>query len=388
MDAAVAAVLSMEDCRSSTRQRRVFNACGKPLGTELINPSYYFTENRRCEHQRRLGLPKGLLPHVETHEFACITDLPLEENMNKLVPDALLPNLKGTVGMSALDVHGCIATVTSTGGWTNKLVRHQQPDEHRPRAAADLTEAAAAKLHQRKSCKVLTRDMPVPSYRTDNLHVTPVDPAFLPPLYEPVSADKIDVTVAMGSISALSMFSSTELAHMITVGGLSHLNQFPAFFAVYVCATHRGDMKVLALLKTLDKILYSGQPMPLEDEGWAYVQDLTLRNLFGSTKCGAMLLSVRSNRRPTPVLHLIAGTHYSPTPPPPFSSCSRPRVALPLRRRLLPLCYAHAHRDPLGRRTHARLCLLKPIRCRVLSPWHIPDHPWPVDLPCDIAPQA
>ncbi|KAH9913470.1 asparaginase [Epithele typhae] len=95
---------------------------GKPLGIKLVDPSYYFTENRWREHRRGLGLPEEPLPHAETHDFAWDADLPLEENANKQVPDALLPNPKGTVGAVALDVRGCIAAVTSTGGRTNKLV--------------------------------------------------------------------------------------------------------------------------------------------------------------------------------------------------------------------------------------------------------------------------
>ncbi|KAH9941837.1 acetyl-CoA synthetase-like protein [Epithele typhae] len=220
---------------------------------------------------------------------------------------------------------------------------------------------------------------PVPSYRADDLRDAPVDLASLPPLYEPASADEIamifhtsgstsgrpkllpcdykwldamvhksawvspplrapqDVTVAMGSMCHIGQtfmflatfqhggctlqpravtFSSAELAHMIAVGGLSRLNQFPAFFAVHVRAARGDDAKLLALLQTLDEILYSGQPMPLEDEGWAYAQDLPLRNLFGSTECGAMLLSVRGGGRPTPVLRPVEGTHYAFLPIP------------------------------------------------------------------------
>ena len=105
-------------------------------------------------------------------------------------------------------------------------------------------------------------------------------------------------------------FSSAELAHMIAVGGLNRLNQFPAFFAVHVRAA-RADPKFLGLLKTLDEVLYSGQPMPLEDEEWAYAQDLPLRNLFGSTECGAMLLSIRGGGEANPVLRPIEGTKYA-----------------------------------------------------------------------------
>ena len=100
---------------------------------------------------------------------------------------------------------------------------------------------------------------------------------------------------------------------MISHGGLNRLNQFPAFFAVHVRAA-RADHKFLALLRTLDEVLYSGQPMPREDEEWAYAQDLPLRNLFGSTECGAMLLSVRGGGAANPPLRPIEGTKYAFVP--------------------------------------------------------------------------
>lgn len=78
------------------------------LGIELVDPSYFFTESRWREHRRGLGLPEEPLPpgHKPSH-------LPFK-NLDQLPT--------GTVGAVALDVRGCIAAVTSTGGKTNKLV--------------------------------------------------------------------------------------------------------------------------------------------------------------------------------------------------------------------------------------------------------------------------
>ncbi|CDO70986.1 hypothetical protein BN946_scf184830.g18 [Trametes cinnabarina] len=140
-----------------------------------------------------------------------------------------------------------------------------------------------------------------------------------------------DVTVAMGSMCHIGQtfmflasfqngactiqpravtFPTDELVSMITQGGLNRLNQFPAFFAVHARAA-RMNPKVLALLRSLDEILYSGQAMPREDEEWAYANNLQLRNLFGSTECGAMLLSVRGGGQPSPALRPIEGTAYA-----------------------------------------------------------------------------
>ncbi|KAL0580341.1 hypothetical protein V5O48_001678 [Marasmius crinis-equi] len=80
---------------------------GEKLGENMVDPSYFFTERRWKEHRRGLGLP----------------DEPYPAGAGKTgEDDALDMNPKGTVGAVALDVNGCICSVTSTGGRTNKLV--------------------------------------------------------------------------------------------------------------------------------------------------------------------------------------------------------------------------------------------------------------------------
>jgi len=81
---------------------------GRELGVELVSADYFFTESRWREHRRGLGLPEDPLPFPDNEDND--TGLPLDQ----------LPT--GTVGAVALDVRGCIAAVTSTGGRTNKLV--------------------------------------------------------------------------------------------------------------------------------------------------------------------------------------------------------------------------------------------------------------------------
>ena len=84
---------------------------GASLGVELVDPSYFFTEHRWREHRRGLGLPEDPLPQ----------DFPPPYQ-----PEDAMPSLDqfptGTVGAVALDIRGCIAALTSTGGRTNKLV--------------------------------------------------------------------------------------------------------------------------------------------------------------------------------------------------------------------------------------------------------------------------
>lgn len=96
------------------------------LGIQTVDPSYFWTEARWKEHRTGLGLPVEPIepPHVldttsETEIDSETTDVGSLESF-KFDPIDLMPT--GTVGAVALDVRGCIAAVTSTGGRTNKLV--------------------------------------------------------------------------------------------------------------------------------------------------------------------------------------------------------------------------------------------------------------------------
>ena len=96
---------------------------------------------------------------------------------------------------------------------------------------------------------------------------------------------------------------------MIARCSLNRINVFPAFFATHI-RNSRQDPKLLAQLVALDEIFYSGQAMPAEDEEWAYKNGMNIVNCFGSTECGAMLLSMRGGGRPGPALRPIEGTRY------------------------------------------------------------------------------
>ncbi|KAH9485288.1 Isoaspartyl peptidase [Psilocybe cubensis] len=82
---------------------------GQSLGETLVDPSYFFTEHRWKEHRRGLGLPEEPVPQPGI-PLVTAPQTPLDAYPT------------GTVGAVALDVHGCIASLTSTGGKTNKLV--------------------------------------------------------------------------------------------------------------------------------------------------------------------------------------------------------------------------------------------------------------------------
>ncbi|KAH0590602.1 hypothetical protein H2248_000738 [Termitomyces sp. 'cryptogamus'] len=60
------------------------------------------------------------------------------------------------------------------------------------------------------------------------------------------------------------------------------------------------------MLVGLDEVLYSGLPLP-RDEEWALRNAIVLRNLFGSTECGTMLLSVGGKERNASLLRPLEG---------------------------------------------------------------------------------
>ncbi|KAI0313551.1 acetyl-CoA synthetase-like protein [Amylostereum chailletii] len=153
---------------------------------------------------------------------------------------------------------------------------------------------------------------------------------------------KRDVTVWMGSLAHIGQsfmalgafqhgaciiqptkigFSSSELSWMVSRCGLTRLNQFATFLTIHI-RNARLDPKLLGILRSMDEILYSGLPLPREDEEWAYQNGLKLKNLFGSTECGAMMLSIGGSGLRAPLLEPIPGTAYDfrPLAPEPVAS--------------------------------------------------------------------
>ncbi|OAX40522.1 N-terminal nucleophile aminohydrolase [Rhizopogon vinicolor AM-OR11-026] len=100
---------------------------GASLGVRQVDPSYFWTEARWREHRRGLGLPEEPVEYPrpespgdadsETTDVASFSD---DKDKELWEPLDLMPT--GTVGAVALDIRGCIAALTSTGGRTNKLV--------------------------------------------------------------------------------------------------------------------------------------------------------------------------------------------------------------------------------------------------------------------------
>ncbi|KAL0958539.1 hypothetical protein HGRIS_000679 [Hohenbuehelia grisea] len=89
-------------------------------------------------------------------------------------------------------------------------------------------------------------------------------------------------------------FSSQELVEMVKQCDLNRLNLFATYLSRHIRAA-RTDCALSQMLSGLDQLLSTGLPLPREDEEWAYSNGLPLRNVFGNTECGGMLLSVGSD---------------------------------------------------------------------------------------------
>ena len=95
---------------STTQHAFLSGAPAEDLGgLPPVPSSYFYTSARWREHRRGLGLPEDDAPGDEEK---------CDEDKDEMLLD-MMP--MGTVGAVALDVRGCVAVCTSTGGKTNKL---------------------------------------------------------------------------------------------------------------------------------------------------------------------------------------------------------------------------------------------------------------------------
>ncbi|ESK98305.1 amp- ligase [Moniliophthora roreri MCA 2997] len=151
---------------------------------------------------------------------------------------------------------------------------------------------------------------------------------------QPRNSSRQDVTTWMGSMCHIGQtfmltgslqhgscviqpttisFSSEELIDMIHRCGLNRLNQFAAFLASQLRAS-RNNPKLLSMLSNLDEVLYSGMPLPREEQEWALRNNINLKNLFGSTECGATLISIGGCGADATLLRALDGVEYSFVP--------------------------------------------------------------------------
>ena len=112
-------------------------------------------------------------------------------------------------------------------------------------------------------------------------------------------------------------FSSDELVDMFQRCGLTRMNQFPTFLSQHI-RNSRNDPKLLAYLQSLDEILISGLQMSPEDEEWVRRNGIRIRNCYGNTEVGSMLVtpdeeledSALHNHDPMHTLVPVPGSKY------------------------------------------------------------------------------
>jgi hypothetical protein len=63
---------------------------------------------------------------------------------------------------------------------------------------------------------------------------------------------------------------------MVSRCSLNRLNQFAAFLAAHLRES-RTDSKLLSTLSAVDEVLYSGLPLPRDEEAWAYKNGIQLK---------------------------------------------------------------------------------------------------------------
>ncbi|CEI62071.1 hypothetical protein FVEN_g3104 [Fusarium venenatum] len=95
-------------------------------------------------------------------------------------------------------------------------------------------------------------------------------------------------------------YPTSELEHMISKGGLTILNTFPALLSgMFNEARQSGPF--LGLLQSLDKINFAGQVLEPRDEAWARQNGLKLINLYGSTELGLSMISSSTSPHLSPL---------------------------------------------------------------------------------------
>lgn len=104
-------------------------------------------------------------------------------------------------------------------------------------------------------------------------------------------------------------FPSSELMDMVARCGLNRMTIFPTYLAKHLRSS-RHDPKLLGMLQNLDQIFYSGLMLGQEDEEWVHRHGIKLRNCFGNTECGAMLLSDLEWKGMNAPLVPMEGTSY------------------------------------------------------------------------------
>ncbi|EKJ67667.1 hypothetical protein FPSE_12184 [Fusarium pseudograminearum CS3096] len=95
-------------------------------------------------------------------------------------------------------------------------------------------------------------------------------------------------------------YPTSELEHMISKGGLTILNTFPALLSGMLQKA-RESSPFLEMLQSLDSINFAGQVLEPKDEAWARQNEIKLINLYGSTEIGLSMMSSLTSPHVSPL---------------------------------------------------------------------------------------
>ncbi|KAF4502022.1 4-hydroxybenzoate-- benzoate-- ligase [Fusarium agapanthi] len=94
-------------------------------------------------------------------------------------------------------------------------------------------------------------------------------------------------------------YPTSELQSMITHGGLTTLDIFPALLSVFIREA-RTDAVLLEQLRSLHHIFHAGQILEPSDQAWAHQQGIKLVNTYGSTEIGLSMRASATSQYLTP----------------------------------------------------------------------------------------
>ncbi|KAG5788297.1 hypothetical protein H9Q69_012643 [Fusarium xylarioides] len=94
-------------------------------------------------------------------------------------------------------------------------------------------------------------------------------------------------------------YPTSELQSMITHGGLTALNIFPALLSVFIREA-RTNYVLLVQIRSLHHIFHAGQVLEPSDQVWAHQQGIKLVNTYGSTEIGLSMRASASSQYLTP----------------------------------------------------------------------------------------
>ncbi|KAF5989013.1 hypothetical protein FBULB1_1168 [Fusarium bulbicola] len=94
-------------------------------------------------------------------------------------------------------------------------------------------------------------------------------------------------------------YPTSELQSMITHGGLTAFNIFPALLSVFIREARTNNV-LLEQLQSLHHILHAGQVLEPSDQAWAHEQGIKLVNTYGSTEIGLSMQASATSQYLTP----------------------------------------------------------------------------------------